>query len=158
MRPTGSAGRSQASHPSATPELPVAGGWIRLAKDLPSHPAIRRMARQLAERERSQGCPPRPLSRYVATCVGAVGILWITADGHIDQEDVLALGPADIDELTGLEGLCDLMPAEWLQVVDPHHVKLPGFQAHNGPAAKKRAQAAQRQQRYRDARPLRKRH
>lgn len=128
-------------------------GWIKVEKDLLNDPRLLVMARRLAEIDRRDWSP----RRLLATCVGAVCILWITADTHVDQDDVLALGPADIDELTGVEGFCDLMPTEWLEVLDPTHVKLPGFHAHNGTSAKMRAQNSARQQVHRNTRALRKR-
>lgn len=121
-------------------------GWIKLQKKLKDDPLLWRMARALGERE---GNPPVPFQRLLATCVGAVCILWITGDSHIDEQDIMALGPADIDQLTGIEGVCELLPTEWLQVIDPHHVKLPGFHTHNGTKAIKNAQAQERMQRHR---------
>ena len=76
-------------------------------------------------------------------------MLWIIADSFVDEQDLLAMGPADIDELTGIKGFCDLMPAEWLEVVNENTVKLPGFHAHNGTEAKKKAQGQKRNLRYR---------
>lgn len=123
--------------------------WIKVNGTLPDDPHIWRMARQLGDQLMAKTGCAQPFNNLLVTCVGAVIILWITADRHIDDQDVLPLGPADIDQLTGLQGFCDLMPAEWLQVIDPNHVKLPNFQAHNGPSAKRRAQGAKRAARLR---------
>jgi hypothetical protein len=73
----------------------------------------------------------------------------MTADSHVDEHDVLAVRPADIDELTGIEGICQILPADWLQVLSENSVKLPGFHTHNGTTAKNKANGAERQRRYR---------
>lgn len=123
-------------------------------KDLPKDPLLRQMAKALHAQDVALGRPPLPLARLLATCVGAVTILWITAHRKVDQENVLALGPVDIDALTGLEGCCNLFPAEWLVVLDANHVKLPGFQEHRGAKAEKTAMKTARQQRWRDGKRL----
>ncbi len=124
-------------------------GWIKLEKDLYTDPRIRRMATALQARDAANGGAHGSHLRYVATCVGAVSILWITADTHVQEDDLLALGPAEIDQLTGIEGVCNLLPPEWLSVIDAYSVKLPGFHEHNGTVAKQRAMDAKRQQRHR---------
>ena len=134
------------------------GGWIKLEKDLYTDPRLRRAARILCERDLASGQPKRPFTRYLSELLGAVSILWITADTHVDEEDVLELGPSDIDELTGIEGFCELLPAEWLVVLDPKRVKLPKFHMHNGTDAKEAALNQRRQERYRNALALRQRH
>lgn len=129
-------------------------GWIKFEKALLTDPRLLSMARRLGDRDEAAGRPRAPFRRLWITCVGAVGILWITADGHIDEEDTLALGPHEIDEITGVDGFCDLIPPEWLQVLDAHRVKLPNFQAHNGTTSRSNAQAAarMRKKRLRDKR------
>ena len=124
-------------------------GWIKLEKDLYTDPRIRRMASALRARDAANGGAHGSHLRYVTTCVGAVSILWITADTHVQEDDLLALGPAEIDELTGIERICELLPEEWLQVINSNSVKLPGFHEHNGTMAKQRALDAKRQQRHR---------
>jgi hypothetical protein len=136
----------------------LAGPWIKLEKALYEDPRIWAMARVLAERDKAAGFAPQPHSRLVVTCVGAVGKLWKTADEHVDDADILPLGPADIDELTGIEGFYQLLPSEWLQVLDTHRVKLPGYHTHNGTEAKKRANGAARQQKYRNTHTSPRRH
>lgn len=131
--------------------------WIKFEKRLKDDPRLWRMARALGEREAIQIDAIVPFQRLLTTCLGAVGILWITGDSHVDEQDIMALGPADIDQLTGIEGVCELLPSEWLQVIDAHHVKLPGFHTHNGTEAKKKAQTLNRVQRHRSTKALRKR-
>lgn len=123
-------------------------GWIKLEKDLYTDPRLRRMATLLGER----AAAPDPHARLLATCVGAVCILWMFADTHVDENDILSLGPAEIDELTGIERVCELLPPDWLHVLDKDRVKLPGFHTHNGTKAKKTAVDTKRQQRHRKRR------
>jgi hypothetical protein len=123
--------------------------WIKLEKDLYTDPRVRRMATELRARDGAAGVRLGDPLRYVTTCVGALAILWITADTHVQEDDTLALGPAEIDQLTGIDRFCELLPGEWLQVIDAHRVKLPGFHRHNGTTAKRRAQGAKRQVQHR---------
>jgi len=125
--------------------------WIKVERSLARDPRIVAMARALQAREQAAGAPETPFARLCITCVGAVCILWITADAYVGQDDVLRYGPADIDELTGIESFCELMPPEWLVVLDAKSVKLPNFHTHNGALEKKRAQQRKRQQRHRNA-------
>lgn len=151
MRLIAAARRNPRPPPPTDPVLHMArgkDGWIQFDKSLPKDVRIIAMAREL--RDRANGATTYPKEWYIATCVGAVGILWITADSSVTQNDVLALGPRDIDELTGIQGFCDLVPREWLVVLDAKSVKLPGYQAHRSSDSKRRAQGAVRQQRYRN--------
>lgn len=125
----------------------MVGTWIKVRKKIVTDPRLIRMARHLGAREGYQGWPPELL---LTTCLGAVIILWITADAHIDQNDVMAFGPADVEQFTGIKGICEILPPDWLQVLDADHVKLPGFQAHNGSEARRKALGKARQQRYRN--------
>lgn len=125
------------------------GGWIKLRKTLKGDPRLLRMASELGQLDQAQGRTPLTFERLLVSCVGAVCILWITADTYVQENDVLPLGPDHIDRITGIEGFCKLMPSDWLQIVDANHVKLPNFQAHNGSSAKKRALENARKTRYR---------
>jgi len=55
-----------------------------------------------------------------------------------------------IDKLVGIKGLCEILPNDWLEVLDGDRVKLPNYHAHNGSTAKERSGNALRQQRFRD--------
>lgn len=85
--------------------------------------------------------------------LGCLAKLWGHADTHIRNDDTLDAGVDDIDQIVGVEGFCDLMPVDWLEVLDPQHVRLPGWLAHNGVLAKKRAVDQKRQENHR-ARPV----
>jgi hypothetical protein len=123
-------------------------GWIKLEKDLLTDPRLMRRALWLAQsiemsvtQDAEEGwkeCNGRPLPA-VTLVLGALAHLWMIADTHIGEDDILPLGTDEIDEILGLPGFTELLPQDWLQVVDSDHVKLPGYHAHNGTEAKERA-------------------
>jgi hypothetical protein len=110
-------------------------GWIKLEKDLLTDPRVIRMAAVI--------CKGLPL-HGVTVVLGALAHLWMIADTHIGNDDVLPLGVEDINKVIGIDGFCQLVPPDWLQVINAHSVKLPNFHAHNGTIAKERAQNARR--------------
>jgi hypothetical protein len=119
--------------------------WIKIEKSLETDPRVIKLARALAvthERYTRNAC--------VTLVCGALARLWIFADSHIRPDDTLDLGPDDLDELLGLPGFCAMLPADWLEVIDAERVKLPGFLAHNGVEAKKRALTQKRVAQHRD--------
>ena len=125
-------------------------GWIKFEKDVRDNPRFRRMKRAYLEAHANDVTHVRFKEAYVATLlVGCLAQLWMYADSHIREDNTLDLGTDEIDELVGVEGFAQLMPADWLQVVDAHHVVLPGFQEHNGTEAKKKAQTQRRVERHR---------
>lgn len=124
--------------------------WIRVGAHLLREPVILKMADALAARARDahERVPPR--EALLATCVGAVIIVWITFAPLADENDVIPGKVPDIDQLTGIQGFCDLLTAEWLVVLDAEHIKLPGFRAHRSTMSLKREQDAIRARRYRN--------
>lgn len=124
-------------------------GWIKLEKDRREDPRVLRMAREL----RNAGVTHERFTHnaHVTVILGCLDVLWCYADSHLREGDTLDLGVDQIDELVGLQGFCDLMPPDWLEVVDAQRVKLPDFHAHNGTEAKKKAQSQKRQERKRNA-------
>lgn len=118
-------------------------GWIKLEKDLANDPRVLKMASRLSHADVTLG------SRSRLVVIGALVTLWWYADTHIGDEDVLAIGADEVDELVGLKGFCALMPSDWLQVLDADHVQLLGYVEHNGSKAKNTALAQKRQQRHR---------
>jgi hypothetical protein len=134
------------------------GGWIKMEKDLLTDPRLLRIARWIEDdlqiektdtANKAWGCNAWPLPG-VTVLLGALARIWMVADTHVGEDNVLALGIDEIDELVGLPGLCELLPIEWLQVIDSDHVKLPNFHAHNGTVAKETALTARRVTRYRN--------
>jgi len=119
-------------------------GWIKVEKDLSTDPRVLRMASRLRHADVTLG------SRSRLVIVGALVTLWWYADTHICDDDTLPIGVDQINELVGIEGFCDLMPADWLQVLDSDRVKLVDYTTHNGTTAKKRALAQKRQERCRN--------
>lgn len=128
-------------------------GWIKLEKDLLTDVRLRRM---LAHLETTPLGVAVTHGRYgrdagVTLLLGALARLWMYADAFARDDDTINLTAADIDELTGIENFTQLLPAEWLEILDERRAKLPGFQAHNGTEAKRRATDAKRQARFRAA-------
>lgn len=119
-------------------------GWIKLEKDLANDPRVLKMASRLSHADVTLA------SRSRLVVIGALVSLWWYADTHIGDDDVLAIGSDEVDELVGLKGFCALMPQDWLQVLDADHVKLVDYTAHNGSKAKNAALAQKRQQRHRE--------
>jgi hypothetical protein len=83
-------------------------------------------------------CNASALPGVTLVC-GALTRLWVYADSHARDDDSLDLGMAEIDELVGINGFAAMMPPDWLREIDDRTVELPGFQAHNGTEAKKKA-------------------
>lgn len=119
-------------------------GWIKVEKDLATDPRVLRMASRLRDADVTLG------SRSRIVIVGALVTLWWYADTHIAENDVLPIGADQINELVGIENFCDLMPPEWLQVLDSNSVKLVDYTTHNGTTAKRRALGQRRQARHRN--------
>lgn len=124
-------------------------GWIKLEKDRRDDPRVLRMARQL--RDASVTHERFMPAIHVTLVLGSLDQLWCYADTHIRDDDTLDLGAHEIDELVGLRGFCDLLPGDWLEIIDADHVKLPGFHTHNGTESKRRALTQKRMARHRNA-------
>lgn len=111
-------------------------GWIKWEKDLESDPRVLRMVREL---KRMCNAPALPERTFVTLVSGGLLRLWSYADTHIREDDTLDLGARDLDDYLGIENFCSLLPSDWLKEVDENTVELPGFQAHNGVEARKKA-------------------
>lgn len=118
-------------------------GWIKLEKDLREDVRVKRMARELVPR-----CNACAL-HAVTLVLGGLVQLWMHADTFARDDDTLEITAAEIDELTGIEGFAELIPQDWLEVLDATRVKLPDFQKHNGSEAKRKAQTAKRVSKHR---------
>ena len=125
-------------------------GWIKLEKDLLTDPRLLALAAKLAKRVTvNRLCAVTHPSVTVTLAYGALARLWVIGDTHIGEKDILALGAAQINQLIGIDGFCELLPRDWLQILDGERVKLPNFHTHNGTIARTRALAASRQERWR---------
>lgn len=122
-------------------------GWIKLEKDLETDPRVLRMAKDLA---RLSACNASAFPG-VTLVVGALSRIWIYADSHARDDDSLDLGCAELDEWLGIPGFCSIMPRDWLIEIDERAIELPGFHAHNGVEAKKRALTQKRVANHRTA-------
>jgi hypothetical protein len=82
--------------------------------------------------------------------LGALAKLWIRADTYLRSDNTMDGSVDEINELVGIAGFCQLLPAKWFKVVDPETVELPDYHENNGTVAKKKSKGAQRQARYRE--------
>lgn len=122
-------------------------GWIKVEKDLRDDPRILRMAKGLRNAQVTQ---ERVSTKMAETLVlGGLVQFWMYADSHIREDNTLDIGIDEIDELVGIVGFAKLIPVDWLEILEEHRVKLPGFQEHNGTEAKKRALTQKRVANYR---------
>lgn len=123
--------------------------WIRVGALLLREPVIHRLADLLANRARSahERVPTR--QALLATCVGAVVIVWITFAALADENDEISGDLPDVDQLTGIQGLGDLLTRERLVILDTDHAKLSGFWAHTSHIATRRQLKTERQRRWR---------
>ena len=85
--------------------------------------------------------------------VGRLIRVWSWADQHTTDGDALHVTPAFVDCLTSFDGFADAMQqVGWLDVVtseSTESLRIPNFDVHNGESAKKRAQTAKRNAKYR---------
>ena len=128
-------------------------GWIKLEKDLREDPRFLRMLALLRNQELSGVTDVTQVRiterRCVTLLLGSLAQLWMYADSYLREDDTLDLGANEVDQLVGIDGFCDMMPEDWLQVLDEHSVKLPRFHEFNGTDAKKKALTAKRVARHR---------
>jgi hypothetical protein len=130
----------------------MSGGWIKFEKDLLTDPRVLRMAAHLRDNDKIDACCNAHALHHVTLVLGGLAQLWFLCDTHIGQDDVLPLGINEINQFVGIEGFANILPEDWLQVVDAHHVKLPNYHIHNGTVAKKTALTNKRVNRHRLAR------
>lgn len=120
----------------------ASAGWIKLETVLEGDPRVLRMARALDSGTEHNA---------VTVVLGGLTRLWFLAERYIGDDDVLPFGVDEINQIIGVADFCNVIPVDWLEVIDGTHVKLPNYQVHNGPAMKSRVQHAARQSRYRNA-------
>jgi hypothetical protein len=121
-------------------------GWIPFQKALFEDIRVLRITRQVRTT-----CPllaDAPTSACLTLVIGALVKLWSHADTFARQDDTLEATLDEIDELTGVKGFAQALPADWLKVLDENRVELPRFQEHNGSEAKRLALHAKSQGNY----------
>jgi hypothetical protein len=140
--------------------------WIKFDKDLVDDPRILTAAEALAERytvsiESAKGegfaigsdLDSRDSVTLMRNAVtGALVTLWVYADTHIRDGDVLPISMDSIDRMVGINGFCELLGPDWVHETNYGvFTVLPGYCAKNGLQSKekRRAENANRQRRYR---------
>lgn len=108
----------------------MAGDWIKMGKDLLTHPKVVRMSSALrADRLRT---------------VGGLFAVWCLFDTHSADGQLSGYTPEALDELVGFPGIASAMEAVGWLSHDEEGVFLPRFEEHNGQSAKRRAQETER--------------
>ena len=120
--------------------------WFKLRKKLASDPRVFRMASRLRD------VPVTQDALYELAALGALVKFWGFADTHVSDNDRLNLGADEVNKIVGVANFCDLLPADWLKIIDAESVQLPDFLKHNGTSAKTRALGQVRTQRWRGSR------
>ncbi len=129
----------------------MSSGWIKFEKDLREDLRVKRMARLLGERHptfRNAGAFQDGVI-LITVVLGALSQLWMHADTFARDDDTLDITCAEIDQLAGIQDFSQIIPQDWLEILDPDRVKLPKFQEHNGSEAKRKAQTAKRVSKHR---------
>lgn len=109
-------------------------GWIKWEKSLETDPRVLRMARELQQMI-GNACAFPP----VTLVCGALIRMWSYADSHIRSDNTIDMSLRELNEVIGIAGFCEMLPADWLREKNEKTVELPNFQEHNGVEAKKRA-------------------
>lgn len=122
-------------------------GWIKIDKDLAETIRFRRVVRKM--RDSSNALRSVTDALAVTIVLGALQRFWVYADSHIRDDNTLDITPDEIDEIVGVDGFAQALPADWLEILDADHVKLPDFLEHNGSSEKQRRDNARRQATYR---------
>lgn len=122
-------------------------GWIRAEKELTETIRFKRMVKSY--RNALRGVTERDVTRDETLLLGALIRLWMYADSHIRDDNVLAITLDEINEIVGVENFAQCLPADWLHIIDADHMELPDFMEHNGTCARQRKSAAKRQANHR---------
>lgn len=121
--------------------------WIKLDKDLPESIRFRRVVRKL--RDTSNALRSVTDALAVTVVLGALQRFWSYADSNIAEDNTMNITQDEINEIVGVDGFAQALPADWLQVIEPDKVQLPDFLEHNGSSEKQRRDSARRQAEYR---------
>jgi uncharacterized phage protein (TIGR02220 family) len=141
--------------------------WIKFDKDLVNDPRVLRAAEDLSQnytmsRETGGGngfsvgsdlSEKETIDVMRNAVIGALVTLWVYADTHITDGDVLRVGVPAIDQLVGIEGFCAAVGPEWIEEINyGTFTRLPGYCEKNGLLSKekRRTSNAERQRKYRE--------
>lgn len=84
---------------------------------------------------------------------GALCALWVYADTHIRDGDILPISAYDIDRMVGIDGFCHAVGPDWVQLTpEQNHVILPGYIDKNSLVSKgiRANRSAERQRKFRE--------
>lgn len=108
----------------------MAGDWIKMGKDLLTHPKVVRMSSALrADKLRT---------------VGGLFAVWCLFDTHSVDGQLSGYSAATIDDEIRFPGFCAAMAQVGWISFDGEGAVLPDFDEHNGQSAKRRAQETER--------------
>lgn len=111
--------------------------WVKMRTDLLADPRIVNLSALTA--------------RSRVAVIGALYVLWSTADTYTVDGRLHGYTPRFLDEMVGIPGFSGmLISIGWLEE-GPNYLQVPRFHEHNGQSAKARAQGAERLKRYRNA-------
>jgi hypothetical protein len=129
----------------------MSGGWIKVEKDLREDLRVKRMAKLLNDKHPAlcNACAFQDGALLITVVIGALNQLWMHADTFARDDDTLDITADEIDQLAGIQGFAQILPVDWLEILDSDSVKLPGYQGHNGSEAKRKAQTAKRVSKHR---------
>jgi len=108
----------------------MAGEWIKMRVDLPTHPKVVRMA---------SACKSDRLR-----IVGGLLSAWGLFDAHSVDGQLEGYTPDVLDEAIGFPGFSQAMMAVGWLAFDGASLSMPRFEEHNGQSAKRRGQDAAR--------------
>lgn len=146
----------------------MAGDWIKMCKDLLTHPKVMRMvsvinadnrhaasATKSGQMSRNNDDECHAVNVQPMTdrfrIVGGLMSVWCIFDSHSTDGFLQGYTLESLDSLTGWPGFSEAMVAVgWLAVKDGLGLEMPEFDAHNGQSAKKRAIDTRRKKKQRD--------
>ena len=124
------------------------GGWIPIDKDMIDDPRLLEAATHLMEnyviahatKMGGQDMDPVTALHFTSNALlGALVTLWKFADEHIRDDDTLPMTSVTLDAFLGIENFFDLIPREWVDILDDGTVILPGYCEKNRLIAKRKA-------------------
>lgn len=131
--------------------------WIKISKTLPSDSRFTRMVSALMN-ERGIVRREATIAQYqsfVAQLMGAMTLLWIHADSHVREDNVLDLTMDEVNDLVGVPEFSKVCSSDWLLETDDGLVIIPEYTEKNPTAVKKAPMSnAERQRRFKERQRL----